>query len=796
MSPYIKLSIAALLPVIASILFYLLEKRTEFGKRSFMFRQIIIGLAFGIIAIVGTEWGIAVDGAMINCRDAAPLCAGLLFGGPAGMIAGVIGGVERWIAVAWGVGSFTRVACTVSTILAGIYAAVLRRLLFDGKKPGWLFALMCGVVIEVFHLIMVFITNTDQVVRAAQVVRACSVPMITATGLSIMLATMALTLISGEALRENAHKARISQTIQSWLLICVIISFAITTVFLYLLQTQVSIASSTELLTLEIDDITGDIRDASDDNLLRLTHQIAARVDRESLYDLAFEYEVAEISVIDRNGIIVDSNTSAYIGFDMSSGAQAAQFLVLLDGKTEEFVQGYGPITLIPSLSRKYAGVTHGDGFVQVGYNAGQFQKDIASRISLASVNRHVGQSGYTLIADSYRKIVSAPRDVNAATLDELGLSIADRPEDTMFSTVIGGIPFEGMYRRSEGYYIISLIPDEEVFRTRDVLSYVYVYMEVLIFAILFGLIYLLLKRVVVDNIRSINDSLAKITAGNLNETVNVRSNMEFASLSDDINSTVDTLKEYIAEAEARIDAELEFAKNIQHSALPSVFPKRREVELFARMDTAKEVGGDFYDFYFTGNNRLNFLIADVSGKGIPAAMFMMRAKTQLKGLSETDIPLNEVFIHGNSGLCEGNDAEMFVTAWEGSIDLQTGHVQFVNAGHNPPLVMHDGKFEYLKSPAGFVLGGMDGIRYKLFELDMSPGDVIYLYTDGITEAENIKEELYGEERLITFLNSNSFAGMEELCDAVKENVDLFAGEAPQFDDMTMLALKYNGPAI
>ena len=792
LSPYVKLTIASALPVAASALFYILERDTSFKKLSYALRQILIGLVFGVIAIIGTEWGIAIDGAMVNCRDAAPLCAGLLFGGPAGIIAGLIGGIERWIAVAWGVGSFTRLACTVSTILAGIYAALLRRFLFDGKKPGWMLALASGIVIEVFHLTMVFITNTDQAERAAEIVRICTVPMITANGLSIMIATMVITVLAGENLHEKHRNVRITQTIQRWLLIVVALSFLITTVFLYILQTQVGLATSRKLLSLELDDLTQDIRDASDENLLRLTHQIAARVGRESLYDLAYEYDVAEINLIDENGIIVDSTFSSYLGFDMASGEQSSEFLVLLDGTTQEYVQGYGPISYMKTLSRKYAGVAHKGGILQVGYNASQFQKDIASRISMAAVNRHIGENGVILIADGYRKMISLPRGMEAASLDDLGLNLSELPEDTMFSAYINGERCECMYRRSEGYYIVALLPFTEVFRTRNILSYVYGYIEVLIFAVVFGLIYLLIKRVVVDNIWHINRSLAKITAGNLNETVNVRSNEEFASLSDDINSTVDTLKRYISEAEMRIAKELEFAKSIQHSALPSVFPKRSEVELYASMDTAKEVGGDFYDFYFTEGDTLNFLIADVSGKGIPAAMFMMRAKTQLKGLTESGLPVNEVFIQGNNALCEGNE-DMFVTAWQGAIDLRTGHVKFANAGHNPPLIKRDGKFEYLKTKAGMVLAGLDDIKYGLFELDLKPGDIIYLYTDGITEAMTTERELYGEERLIEFLNTHEFQSMKELCEAVKQNVDEYVGEADQFDDMTMLAIQYKG---
>ncbi|MCQ2419319.1 MAG: SpoIIE family protein phosphatase, partial [Clostridia bacterium] len=190
----------------------------------------------------------------------------------------------------------------------------------------------------------------------------------------------------------------------------------------------------------------------------------------------------------------------------------------------------------------------------------------------------------------------------------------------------------------------------------------------------------------------------------------------------------------------------------------------------------------------------LHFLVADVSGKGIPAAMFMMRAKTELKSLTEADIPLNDVFTTGNRALCEGNDAGMFVTAWQGSIDLETGMVQYANAGHNPPLVRHEnGQFEYLKSRAGFVLAGMDTIRYQTNELQLSPGDIIFLYTDGVTEATNAENQLFGEDRLLNAINTKDYSSMQELCEFIKSEVEDFVAGAPQFDDITMVALKYIG---
>ena len=193
--------------------------------------------------------------------------------------------------------------------------------------------------------------------------------------------------------------------------------------------------------------------------------------------------------------------------------------------------------------------------------------------------------------------------------------------------------------------------------------------MEFVVFGMLFIVVYFLIKKLIVDNMVKINRSLAKITSGNLDTVVDVRTNEEFASLSDDINSTVLTLKRYIAEAAARIDKELEFAKAIQHSAIPMVFPPypaHGEFDIYATMDAAKEVGGVFYDFYLVGESKLGFLIADVSGKGIPAAMFMMTAKTLIKGYAESGKSVDEVFTIANAKLCESNEAGMFVTAWMG----------------------------------------------------------------------------------------------------------------------------------
>ena len=352
-------------------------------------------------------------------------------------------------------------------------------------------------------------------------------------------------------------------------------------------------------------------------------------------------------------------------------------------------------------------------------------------------------------------------------------------------------------YDAAEGYYIIGVMPQAEALFSRDVSSYITFFMQTVIYGILFILISFLIKHLIGDNLEKINQSLKQITEGDLDVVVNVRNNAEFVVLSDSINATVVTLKHYIDEASEKMEQELKLAKDIQYSSLPNVFPaypNRKEFDIYALMDTAKEVGGDFYDFYMLGDKHLAFLIADVSGKGIPAALFMMRAKTVIKSLTEAGNPVNDVFTLSNKKLCENNDAEMFVTGWMGILNLETGIIEYANAGHNPPLVRKkNGNFEYLKTRPGFVLGGMEGVRYKKNEFQLEPGDEIFLYTDGVTEATNKYDALYSEERLQNFMNSIRNADCETLCRMIRSDIDRFVGMAPQFDDITMLSLQYKG---
>ena len=254
--------------------------------------------------------------------------------------------------------------------------------------------------------------------------------------------------------------------------------------------------------------------------------------------------------------------------------------------------------------------------------------------------------------------------------------------------------------------------------------------------------------------------------------------------------------QENITRRTSRIESELSLAREIQQNMLPEGSPSfggREDFDLGALMQPAKEVAGDYYDYQMLDDRYLAVLIADVSGKGVPAAFFMMRARTIMRNMMSEHRDPAVVLTETNRHLCEGNDKNFFVTAWLGILDTETGHMVYANAGHTPPALYQNGVYRYLKCAPGFVLGGLETMRFKNAELDLRPGDMIYLYTDGVDEAENTEHELFGNERLMNVLEEARNADMRQLCDIVKEKVEEYAGEAEQFDDITMLALRYLG---
>ncbi|MCR5352692.1 MAG: SpoIIE family protein phosphatase [Clostridiales bacterium] len=244
----------------------------------------------------------------------------------------------------------------------------------------------------------------------------------------------------------------------------------------------------------------------------------------------------------------------------------------------------------------------------------------------------------------------------------------------------------------------------------------------------------------------------------------------------------------------SRLQSELEFASVIQHSLLPSInddYPGCKELCVCASMETAKVVGGDFYDVFFVDATHIAFVIGDVSGKGVPAAIFMATSKLTLQNCVR-DIPdLAEAVATANNSLCARNDAEMFVTLWVGVFDIVNGTLNFVSAGHNPPVLLRGDKAEFLKFKNGFVLAGMENAKYKENTVILEKGDVICLYTDGVTEAEDKHHALFGEERLLSCFENRSSDAVSDIIESVKNEIDVFINGNDQFDDITMLCFKW-----
>ena len=347
---------------------------------------------------------------------------------------------------------------------------------------------------------------------------------------------------------------------------------------------------------------------------------------------------------------------------------------------------------------------------------------------------------------------------------------------------------------RQGSYELMAALPQAEVYRWRPVMVAAVSVLFLALFAAIYKQASMLLKNVVVREIDETNETLDRITQGDLDQSVGVRGTVEFSRLSDGINATVGSLKNAIAAEAARNERDLATAKAIQESALPSAFPPFPEIQAFdvyASMNAAREVGGDFYDIFTIDEHRIGFLIADVSGKGIPASLFMMAAKTEIANNIEAGMELGVAMQTANWHLCQGNDAGMFVTVWAAVLDWETGELTYVNAGHNPPLLRRDGKWEWLKKKCGLFLGTFETAKYREGQLTLRFGDALFLYTDGVNEAFSASEEQFGDERLEAFLQNHADLHPHALVDAMRAELRMWAVGAEQSDDITMLSLEF-----
>ena len=686
MKIYLKLLGIAAITAFICVICYLLKRKTKFGNLKYAYEQIIIGIIFGLLAIMGTEFGVPITTATANVRDGAVLCAGLIFGAPAGIIAGFIGGIERFFAAYWGKGYYTQVACSISTILAGFFAAFLRKYMLDNKRPTALFGFVAGLVMEVAHITIIFFTHLDDTQTVMQIVETVTIPMVVANSFAVGMASLVISLISITIHRDRSREKTIAKQIQKWLLFAILLCFFSTSTFVYVIQTNTAKIDANDLIKINLNDVTADLTYAIEDGV-------------------------------------------------------------------------------------------NGD--------------DEAVRTLLQS--RTIGETGHFIAYNNTDGKVSGDLDIDIKGIKN------EYQEEEFVKTKINDEEYCIMYKVKGGYTIVGALPSAEAYALRDASIYINSFMEIIAFSVLYILIYFLIKQMVITNMLKINKGLNNISKGDLNVSIDVRYSKEFNELSNDINKTIDTLKNFIGAEKERIAKELALATSIQLSSLPQhteALDKIEEFNIDANMFTAKEVGGDFYDYYMLKDNKLAFMIADVSGKGIPAAMFMMRSKAIIKALAESGMEVNDVLSEANHKLCEQNDAEMFVTVWLGFLNLDTGVLEYTSAGHNPPVLYKPSTgYSFFKNRPGLVLAGLDGMKYRKEELKLEKGDRIFLYTDGVTEATNRFNELYGEDRLVNFLNENKELPVDELIKELKASIDHFADGREQFDDITMLGVDYLGKA-
>ncbi len=512
---------------------------------------------------------------------------------------------------------------------------------------------------------------------------------------------------------------------------------------------------------------------------------------------------ISELNIVDADGIIRNSSNPKNLGFDMKSSEYSSEFLCLLSG-TDYFEHSFITASHDNASGMLYSGkaMDDGSGFIELGLSADKHYAQLEKEYAKVMRYRRIGLKGQTVLLNKDYVCIGSTGDTFVGRKLENASVLPD--EEGEYKKAKAVFDDEECYWISvmdQGYYIIGIIPVSE---SRD-FGLAIIILSVLIMIAVLVVMYISLRKnlnnLVVKPIAEIDEALVMITGGNLDEKVNVHNSLEFEKLSNGINHTVDRLKEMIEAADKLVEEELRMARVIQHTSLPGIFPPyptRKDMGLYASMNAAKQVGGDFYDFYMVKENMLAVVVADVADKGIPAAMFMMKAKTVLKSYAVSGRAVDKVVSMTNEELAKDN-ANMFVTVWIGFINLKTGLVQYVHAGHTYPLVIRGNEVLQIKQKRNFVVGGKRDAVFLKQEYQLLPGDTLFLYTDGVTEAINKDNEEYKEERLkkklLEITGSNGCDDGNELCrqvcTGVLEDVRSFSSGAEQFDDITMLCFKF-----
>ena len=409
-------------------------------------------------------------------------------------------------------------------------------------------------------------------------------------------------------------------------------------------------------------------------------------------------------------------------------------------------------------------------------------------------------------LAELVNKAVGLERGVALVEIDGVQEYVAYAPMKTVGWSLLTVLPREEVEEpAAELQQDLNRISEQATSNARRSIQIYYAIAVLMCLAAVLASVinsYKLSKRIV-EPIQKLTREVKKTDGDNLDFTWNLDTGDEIQTLADSFRSLTQRMKEYIRDIQAitsereRIEAELTLSARIQNSMLPNIFPpypSRPEFDIYAKMNPARQVGGDFYDFFMIDEDHLCLVIADVSGKGVPAALFMMISKMILQNCAKMCSTIPEILEKTNELICDNNPEEMFVTVWIGILEISTGKLTAANAGHEYPIIMQPGEqYELLRDKHGFVLGAMEEVKYKEYEVMLRPGARVFIYTDGLTEASDPDNKMFGTERMLDSLNRRTDASLMEVLQGIQNDVDAFARGAVQFDDLTMLCLEYKG---
>jgi serine phosphatase RsbU (regulator of sigma subunit) len=732
--------------VALTVIFTFAAERRGYLKK----RPVLLGLWFGIPAIAANFFvsDIAGLGVPVGLRDVPPLIAGFFFGPVAGIVAGVVSALGRVMMPLWGVGSAHWLRGAFVTLAVAGYAAALGKWVFDGKRPPVVTAAVAAAFGEVLHLSLDYCLGFHHLAHVLETIYAAAIP--TIAGAAVTAGICAFICGSWRGWRNNFYSTLTLAFVCFGMALSVIASISLLNARKH---TETALTEAVDRIEQQCDAQIGYMLHC---NAVSIADYIGStrRLSLGEMQKIADNYDVDELNVFDLDGRLVATNNRSVKAHNPVADRHGPllPFFELLDGKRTFVKQPFRPNRSDPKTITKYIGVRMPDGkaFLQLGYTWHRFEEEFDDFFFPMLADARFGENGYFLIVDEADRVVVPVRHHPQAlgrTLGELGFRPRDLgiPAGGRFHARINGVWCRCLRYSNVGKWRLYAVLPLVEYHGPAVLD-VFVSGFVLFAACLvFRLLILKFRRT---------------------------------------QRKIDELR--LAE-EKRREADLDLASRIQLSQLRTDDPETAHYRVKARMTHAREVGGDFYDYYELADGRLVVTVADVSGKGVPAAFFMMKAKSTLKSCVFRADSVAEALNTANRRLHEHNDAFMFVTAWVGVFDPRNGVLEYVSAGHNPPFVRRaDGRVERIDGRRSVALAAFGETRYSAAEMRLNPGDVLLLYTDGVTEAMTPAGELYGEERLAALLAR----ARGEFIAEITSDIDEFSDGAPRADDVTILTLE------